>query len=300
MREKVLRAAAELGYQPDLLAQSLRRQMTLSIGFAASDISNPVLAETVTGAERVLREHSYSMLVTDAEGDPELDVAQIDVLRRRRVDGMLLSLTDERDAGTVQALRGLDLPFVLVDRDVPEGVEAPQVRFDHRNGMRAAAEHLWSLGHRHAALIVGGPQRPARERRLGVEEVFQEGGGQLTILSGPFTIEHGMAATTEALAADPRPTALIAAGNLYMRGALRGLREQGVVVGRDISFVGCDDVAVAEFHDPPIALVRRDPRRSGEVAARVLLAALDAAPEPEPGDFDLPTEFVPRPSVTAV
>jgi len=300
MRAKVLEAAAELGYQPDMLAQSLRRQMTMSIGFAASDISNPVLAETVTGAERVLREHSYSMLVTDAEGDSQLDVAHIDVLRRRRVDGMLLSLTDERDPATVEALRSLDLPFVLVDRDIPDEVDARQVRFDHRSGMRAAAEHLWELGHRRVALILGGPQRPARERRLGVEDVLGRSGGDLAILTGPFTIEHGRQAVSEALEADPQPTAIVAAGNLYMRGALRGLRERGLVVGRDISFVGCDDVAVAEFHDPPIALVRRDPRRSGEVAARVLLALLGAGPEPAAGELDLPTEFVPRPSVTAV
>jgi LacI family transcriptional regulator len=300
MRTKVLEAADELGYRPDMLAQSLRRQMTLSIGFSASDISNPVLAETVTGAERVLREHSYSMLVTDAEGDPRLDVAHIDVLQRRRVDGMLLSLTDERDAATVEALRALDLPFVLVDRDVPDGVEARQVRFDHRSGMRAAAEHLWALGHRRAALILGGPQRPARERRLGVEDVFGRPGGELTILPGPFTIEHGRSAVGEALSSGARPTAIVAGGNLYMRGALRGLRDRGLVVGRDVSFVGCDDVAVAEFHDPPIALVRRDPRRSGEVAARVLLALLGAGAEPPADELDLPTEFVPRPSVTAV
>lgn len=300
MREKVMSAVQDLGYRPDMLAQSMRRRTTMSVGFAASDISNPVLAETITGAERTLRAAGYSMLVTDGERDLSIDLANIEVLRQRRVDGLLLSLSDETAPETLELLHDLDMPFVLVDRDVPEDMDVPQVRFDHRRGMRQAAEHLWELGHRRVALVTGGPQRPARERRLGVEDVFAQAGGELTELSGPFTIEHGEQATAEALDASEPPTAIIAGGNLYMRGALRTLRERGLVLGRDVSFVGCDDVAVAEFHDPPVALVRRDPRLSGEVAARVLLAVLTGGPAVEPAELDLPTEYVARPSVGAV
>ena len=299
MRAKVMGAVEDLGYRPDMLAQSMRRQKTLSVGFAASDISNPVLAETITGAERAFSAAGYSMLVTDAEGDPALDVARIDALIQRRVDGLLLSPSDERDPDTLELLRSLEIPFVLVDRYRPRGVRAPEVRFDHRRGMAAAARHLWELGHRRVALIVGGPRRPADERREAVEEVFGAE-GQLTILAGPYTIEHGRNATSEALAAPEPPTAIIAAANLFMHGALRTLRDRGLVLGRDISFVGCDDVAVAEFHDPPIALVRRDTRRIGNVAARVLLAALDAGPEVPRAELMLPTDFVPQPSCAPV
>ena len=298
MRAKVLGAVDDLGYRPDMLAQSMRRRTTMSVGFAASDISNPVLAETVTGAEHVLRGAGYSMLVTDAERDVALDLVNIEVLRQRRVDGLLLSVSDERDPDTRALLADLDIPLVLVDRDVPEGVVAPRVAFDHREGMRQAAEHLWGLGHRRAALISGGPHRPARERRLGVEDVFHRPGGSLEELTGPFTIEFGRAAVARALlAVDPPPTAIIAGGNLTMRGALRELRSMGLVLGRDISFVGCDDVAVAEFHEPPIALVRRNPRLSGEVAARALLRMLTDDDRFPAEDLMLPTEFIARPSV---
>jgi LacI family transcriptional regulator len=295
MRERVMSAVDELGYRPDMLAQSMRRQTTLSVGFTTSDISNPVLAETVTGAERAFSRAGYSMLVTDAEGNPELDVAHIEVLQQRRVDGLLLSLSDERDPATVKTLKALEIPFVLVDRYQPRGSKAPEVRFDHRKGMRAAAEHLWELGHRRVALIVGGPRRPSDERLKGVEEVFAEA-GQLSIFAGPYTIEHGTQATVEALGAADPPTAVIAAANLFMHGSLRALRDRGLVLGRDISFVGCDDVAVAEFHDPPIALVRRDTRHIGDVAARVLLAELGAGPPVHGSELVLPTEFVARPS----
>jgi LacI family transcriptional regulator len=162
-----------------------------------------------------------------------------------------------------------------------------------------AAEHLRELGHRRVAVIVGGPRRPADERREAVEQVFGSD-GQLTILAGPYTIEHGSSATDEALALPEPPTAIIAAANLFMHGALRTLRDRGLVLGRDISFVGCDDVAVAEFHDPPIALVRRDTRLIGEVAARVLLAELGAGPEVPRSELTLTTDFVPQPSCAPV
>lgn len=300
MRENVMAAVAEIGYRPDMLAQSLRRQRTMSVGFVASQISNPVLAETVTGAEHALRSAGYSLLVADAEGDPALDVAQIEVLSQRRVDGVLLSLSDEEDQRTRVALTDLEMPFVLVDRDVPLGLEAPQVRFDHRSGMRAAAEQLWSLGHRRVAMVVGGPRRPARERLAGVQDVFGARGGDVLVLPGPFTSVAGACAVADALAAEPRVTAIIAAGNLLMLGALRTLRERGLVLGRDISFLGCDDVAVAEFHEPPIAVVRRDPQRMGNVAARLLLSELDAGDPPRPEELELSTEFVERPSVAPV
>jgi LacI family transcriptional regulator len=295
MRERVMAAVEAVGYKPDLLAQGLRRRRTMSVGFLASDISNPVLAETITGAERVLRASGYSMLVTDAEGDPALDVENLDLLQQRRVDGLLLALTDESDERIAPVLAALDAPFVLLDRDLPPGLaEAPQVLFDHRAGMREAARHLWDLGHRRVAIISGGPKRPAQERRAGVEEIFGAAGNAVRVLSGPFTSEHGDQAVQALLGSAVPPTAIIASGNLLMIGALRALRERGIRLGQDMSFIGCDDVAVAELHDPPVAVVRRDPRRIGELAAALLLSLLDEGDSPD--ERDLPTSFFARPS----
>lgn len=300
MRENVIRAVEELGYVPDMLAQGLRTQRTMSVGFTISDISNPVLAETITGAERRLRTAGYSLLLTDAESDPERDAADIRLLQQRRVDGMLASVADEQHAGTKAALQEVEVPVVLIDRDRPQGVVGPRVCFEHQSGMRAAAEHLFALGHRHVALIAGGPRRPTRQRRKGVEAVFQRKGANTScrVYEQGLTIEHGVEATRAILALEARPTAVIAAGNQLMHGALRTLHAAGVRIGEEISFVGCDDVAVAEFHDPPIALVRRDTREIGRVAAGLLIDAMSAEPDSDDAypDLVLPTEFVARAS----
>jgi LacI family transcriptional regulator len=296
MRRRVMAAVDELDYSPDLLAQGLRSRTTYSVGFAVANISNPVLAAAVQGAERALRAAGYSLLLTDSGGDPSLDAAQIQLLQRRRVDGLLLSLADEEDPETAAVLRSVDAPIVLVDRDLPAGLTAPRALFDHRRGMRQAGKHLVDLGHRDVALIIGGPRRPARERRKGLESALRRAGARCSVFEGGFSLEHGYQATTEILARSPRPTAIVAGGNLLMHGALRALAEAGVQLGADISFVGCDDVAVAEFHRPAIAVVERNEQAMGEAAAGLLLQALDERRQEPIEDVTLPTEFLDRPS----
>ena len=171
MRQVVMAAVRDLGYQPDMLAQGLRRGKTFSVGFTVSDIANPVLAEIVTGAEKRLREAGYSLLLTNSEGNPELDVEHISLLARRRVDGLILSLAEENHPETVAALGQLTVPVVLVDRDVPPGDRrraAP--RSTTRRGCARRRGTSLGLGHRRFALITGGPERPrasgaARSRR---------------------------------------------------------------------------------------------------------------------------------------
>ena len=302
MRKAVMEAVRELNYRPDMLAQALRLGKTFSVGFTVSDISNYVLAEIVTGAEKRLRAAGYSLLLTNSEGNPQLDVEHILLLERRRVDGLILALADENHPETVEALREVRIPVVLVDRDVPDGSDARCVAFDHALGMRAATAHLLSLGHRSFALITGGPERPARERQRAVEDTLAAAGdgARCTVYSGEFTVDHGRRATAQILASDPRPTAIIAGGNMLMQGALLALRAAQIEVGREISFVGCDDVVVAEVHQPPIAVVRRDMLGIGVAAAELLLADLEPAGGGEDDDRQrqviLPTEFLPRAS----
>lgn len=303
MREAVMRAVGELSYRPDMLAQALRRGKTFSVGFTVSDISNAVLADTATGAEKRLREAGYSLLLTNSEGNPDLDVEHIMLFERRRVDGLILALADEHHPATVAALREVTVPIVLADRNVPEGVRARCVAFDHYTGMSAATAHLLALGHRSFALITGGPERPARERRRAVEETLAAAGvgARCIVYAGHFSPEHGARAMTEILASDPRPTAVVAGGNMLMQGALLALRDSPIELGRDISFVGCDDVVVAALHQPPIAVVRREMPAFGAAAAELLLRDLEGGDGPledygTGAQVILPTEFIPRAS----
>jgi LacI family transcriptional regulator len=296
MTEKVVRAVEELNYRPDILAQSLRRRETLSVGFVVGDISNPLVAEIVTGAESALHANGYSMLLTNSLGDPLLEAAHITLLSRRRVDGLVISTLDETHPEPLAKLRELDIPVVALDRNLPAEIPVSRVLSDHRSGMKAAGLHLLELGHRRIGLIAGTAVRPALERRGGLEDAFAERGLPATYTAdeGVFSVEHGAAAMRRLLDLPEPPTAIIAGGNQLMLGALRVVSERGLRLGRDLSFVGCDDVAITDLYQPPVAVVRRDNFAMGRTGAELLLARLrDDAP---PSDVVLPTEFVARPS----
>ena len=296
MNEKVMRAVEELDYQPDILAQSLRRRETLSVGIVVGDISNPLIAELATGVESTLHTNGYSMLLTNSLGNPLLEAAHIALLAQRRVDGLVISVLDEAHPASLGRLRELEIPIVVLDRNLPADIPVSRVLSDHRSGMKAAGLHLLGLGHRRIGLIAGAAVRPALERRSGLEEAFASYGLAPTYTAdeGVFSVEHGAAAMRRLLDRPEPPTAIIAGGNQLMLGALQVVSDRGLTLGRDLSFVGCDDVAITDLFQPPVAVVRRDNYAMGRTAAELLLERLrDGAP---PSDVVLPTEFVARPS----
>jgi LacI family transcriptional regulator len=300
MRERVMAAVQELEYEPDFLAQSLRRGATLSVGFILNDISNPVQAEVALGAESGLRAAGYSMLLMNSESDPALDAAHVRFLKSRRVDGMLLSLVSDRAEPTIEQLRQLDCPFVVIDRELPPDVGASMVLADHGAGMREAVAHLSGLGHRRIALVAGPTDvRPGYARIEALHAAVAEIGGGLVGLhaSGPFSPEFGQQATSDLLELAEPPTAILAGSNQILIGCLRALVARGIRVGRDLSFVACDDVPLAELYSPPISVIRRETIALGRTAAELLLRRL--ANDTGPETAVIPTRFIARASTAA-
>lgn len=300
MRDRVNQAVEELGYVPDFVAQSLRRQSTRSIGFVVGDISNPLFAQIAQGAESTLRGRGYSMMIANSEGDAANDVAHVRLFSQRRVDAMLLSLASESNDELLALLRDLETPVVVLDRDVPDEIEASVVLSDHRQGMTEAVEHLLDLGHRRIGLINGDAMRPPAERLAALQAVYAKRGLDPTyqVIAGPVSPEQGRTAMRTLLDGPTPPTAVITGANRFLIGALQELRARDVHVGRDLSLISCDEIDVTAIYDPPIAVVARDNREIGRRAGELALAMLD-----EPGTTQrvlLPTTFTPRASCAPV
>jgi LacI family transcriptional regulator len=275
LRERVLRAADELGYEPNLLAQGLRRGATSSVGFVMRDISSPLFSEIALGAEIALRERGYSMLLTNSEGRSELDLAHIRLLRQRRVDGLLLSLADEAHEPTLSELERLRLPVVLIDREVPHPSGLSAVLCDHGAGVRAAAEQLVGRGHRRIGLVAGPlVLRPGRECAQALERFCAgRAGTQAIVEAGPFNEEHGYAASARMLAQPDPPTALIAGSHQILPGVLRALDEAGADASA-IDLVAFDDTPLLPWVARPLGVVSREGTEIGRVGARLLLDLL--------------------------
>lgn len=294
LTQRVLEAARQLGYTPNLLAQGLRRRVTHSIGFVGSDINNPLIASILGGAESVLSVARYSVLLTNSGGDPHVDAERIDVLLQRQVDGLIVLPALEDDADTLAALRRARVPVVLIDRTLPADLPVHYVLSDHYQGIGKATRHLLNAGHRRIALVVGRDVRPSRERIRAAEDAYDALGirRDLVVDSGTLSLEHGEAALERLLSSKRAPTAVILGGNQLLEGALRVIHRRALRLGEQLSLVCCDDLPLSRFHQPPIDAVMRDTRLLGQRAAEVLLDQIEAPHPTEP--IVLPTWFEPR------
>ena len=299
MRNRVMDAVTALGYQPDLIARSLRSGATMTVGFVVGNISNPILSEVVLGAEVRLQEAGYSMLLTNSMNDDSVEARNITLLTQRRVDGLLLAMADERSPAAVAALKASECPLVLVDRELRASdqrhMTVSSVRFRHAEGMQEAVRHLASLGHRRVGLV-NGPLgvRPARARSATLRGEARRLGLDATVRNGSFTAEHGFDATLALLTSTTPPTALIAGSNQILVGVLGAVRQLGLEIPRHLSLVTVDAVPLSAFTNPPLATVHRDNHEIGSAAAGLLLELLAKMP---PRVVEIPTTYRPTESV---
>lgn len=299
MQQRVLKAAGSLGYEPHFIAQSLRRGVTHTFGFLVGDLSNPVFADIIRGAEDFARAHGYAVMLTNSEGESRLDAEHLRLFLRRRVDGIILSTVEMGSTEISPALMNPAVPLVVLDRDIPKHSRVSTVYADHASGMRDATSHLIRRGHRSIALVSGSEQlRPARERRRGFRAAFESAGlkpSEVFIRVGSFRPEFGREETARLLALADPPSAIIAGSNRLLTGVLEAIHAAGRTVGHDLALVSCDDVDLARLYRPAISVVLRDTYQMGQVACELLIERV-ASPDAPIRSVTLPTQFDARAS----
>ncbi len=297
MREKVEAAAKELGYEPDMLAQSMRTGSTQTVGFVLRDISNPLFANIARRCEQELRANGYSMLITSSDGDEKVEARNLSLLRRRRVDGIICSLVSEDSDDTRAALSSTRTPVVLIDREV-RGLAAGAVVCDHYAGVRQATRELLSRGHRRVALVSGTMSvRSTRERLRGYEAAHQEAGVPVNpryLALGGFDQAFAKTEVQRLLSGVEPPTALLTGGISSTAGALQAMRQLRLVVGEDVAVVVLDEWPLFDMLAPGFSSVSRDSDEMGTAAARLLLDMLHGEPA---RTITIDTVFTPRESL---
>jgi DNA-binding LacI/PurR family transcriptional regulator len=270
-RERVLQAASELGYEPNLLARGLVSSRSYTLAVIVPDLSNPFFTEVISGAERVAAQAGYGVLLCDTRETPlERHLA---ALRARMVDGVVV------DAGGA-ALVGEALSGVrAVVLDDPGGAH-PGVATDAGSAGRQAAEHLLQLGHRDLAYIGPASERYTfRMRERGWSQALKAAGIEIRsdrLRRAAPTVAGGAQAMRALLSAPTRPTAVFCANDLCALGALKASLTAGLEVPGDISIVGCDDIEMARVVTPELTTVRVPARALGARATRLLLEGIEA------------------------
>ena len=301
-RERVNRAIAELGWSPSIAAQAMRGVSTRMVGFIFSDIRNPLYSAMVKGAEDVLTQHGYLLMVASSDGLPEREIALIELFARRKADGLLFTIEEEGNAAVKQALGAAKVPTVMLERELAPAI--PAVGADHYNGTKQATEYLLSLGHRRIALISGGrTNRVGRDRLRGFREAHQNAGVQLDeqlLRLDSFSTDYSFRQTQLLLALEQPPTAMIAAGMHLLGGILPAIRVKGLRIPQDISLVASNDTLLAQLATPAISVIRYDAYSLGREAALLLLQQLKGEVTSQQAvRVELPTEFLMRESCAA-
>ncbi len=303
LRARVEKAMADLGYEPDATAQAMRTRTTRTIACAVRDSSIPEFATFTRAAEAIIRDAGYTLMLANTDEDTAQELDLIKVLGRRRVDGLLMTRSDDSDPAVGAALARLGVPVVYIDRDADEGADA--VVLDHRRGMRAAIDHLVDGGHDRIALVTGRPSmRPARERLAGFEAALAGRGRPIhrhLVAAESFYPEQGFGRVLQMLDGQAPPTAIIAGGMALLPAVLRAVRLRGLTVGHDIAVIAGCDSELAELATPAVTAIRWDIPAWGRRAAELLLEKL-SMPEPPTGpgrEILLPTELIIRQSSCA-
>lgn len=270
-RKRVLRAAEDLEYRPNILARGLVLQRSYAIGVLIPNLANPFFTEVVGGAERVAAGQGYAVLLCDTSETPA--EKHVEALRSRVVDGVIIDAVGVA-ALAEGALNGMNV--VLVDEPSEKW---PHVVSDARAAGRLAAEHLLGLGHNR--LGFAGPASdvyPLRMRERGFFGALRAAGVQPVskwVLRVPANVTGGMTAMRTLLSETPRPTALFCANDLLALGALKAALTAGVRVPEQLSIVGCDDIEMARVVTPELTTIAIPAREMGARAARLLLRRLE-------------------------
>lgn len=273
-RARVLEAIEQTGFVRSTAAHQLRVGKSRTVGVVLLDIANPFFAEMVRGAESVLRDKGYVLMVCSTDESTEREHRYLRVLEEHRVDGLLIAPV-ERDLKSVAALASRGIPTVLLDRD-PGSLDLCSVTVDDVRGGELAANHLMELGHEVIALVNGPLSiRQCADRRDGARRALRLAGRPLATLCeisvNALTVDHGEEAVGPLLASTPRPTAVMCANDLLALGVLRGLSNAGVNVPQEMALVGYDDVAFASMLSPALTSVRQPKYELGASAAELLL-----------------------------
>lgn len=266
----------ELGYQPNILARSLRSGVTKMLGLIVPDASNLFFAEIARKIEDIGFNHGYSVVLCNSDNDPTKQTSYVNTLIERKVDGVIIISSGDTpdDLNRLVANR---IPVVVADRDVSLQM-GDVVLIDNEKGGYDATAHLVSLGHKRIACISGpNDLTPSRQRVDGYLRCLKENGIKADkglIEMGRFDFLSGKQSMARLLALEERPSATFVANDMMAIGAMAAAYEAGIAVPEELSIIGFDDIGLASVSTPALTTMAQPIDGLAEEATRLLFARL--------------------------
>lgn len=273
LRERVEAAIRKLSYRPNLLARSLAKQKTLTIGMIVPDIANPFFPMVVRGAEDAAQKHGYNLLLCNSDDTQIKEESALELLLSKRVDGILLTKAAcELSPWLWQMMQEMKVPAVLVMRTYPK-ISKDAIITDDYQGAYEAVCHLARAGRKRIGLI-GGPMKVSngKARWQGFHDALKSNGltyDASLVVEGDYRMESGYRGGN--LLLSHRPDGVYVANYLMTVGLLKAAEEMGLRCPEDFGLVSFDDYPWLGIFHPRLTTVELPKYQLGYEAAELLL-----------------------------
>jgi LacI family transcriptional regulator len=298
---RVIKVAEQLGYRPNPIARGLKTAKSGTVGIVIPDLMNPLFPPIVRGIEEVLEPAGYSGLIVNTDNDPGREQWQIELLRSRQVEGLIVA-TARVDHPMMEQLHREGVVMVMVNRR-PEGVDVPSITPDDAAGVELAVRHLADLGHTRIAHVAG-PQTTstgvgrARAFRAAVRDLALDDDPSLVTTTESWSEDAGAQGLRRLLDSGAEFTAIFAGNDLIALGCYDVFRERGIDCPAEMSVVGFNDMPFLDKLRPPLTTIAIPHQQIGAEAARLLLDAIADQTRPSRSVM-LPPSLVVRESTAA-
>jgi LacI family transcriptional regulator len=280
---RVLRAAEDLGYRPNIVSRSLRTGTTHTLGFISDTVATtPFAGNLIKGALEAARDRDHLLLIAETEGDPMLEQELLEAMVDRQVDGIVLASMYTRRIAVPKLLKSR--AAVLLNAVPARPAHLTSVIPDELAAGRTAAETLITAGHRGGIYLVGAGPKPTQgpkpaggvaavERLAGIKAAFRDAGLKAAgaVACVEWQPELGYAAVRKLIEQGARLGALICFNDRLALGAYNALAEAGLAVPSDVSVVSFDDDPIASWVQPQLTTIAIPHYELGRKSIELLL-----------------------------
>jgi len=299
LAKRVWKAVEELGYFPSTQARALVSGRSRIFGLIVSEITNPFFPEIVHVFEETALQHNYEILLTSTVHDTERMKIAVRRMLEHRVEGVAV-MTFGMEESLLDDLKLRKVPLVFVDVG-PQRPHVSNIRIEYLLGIRQAVQHLAALRHERIAFITGPlTLKSAVARRDAFLQSMKEIGMAVDpelVVEGNHTLNGGEQAFEKLLALPSPPTAVLCSNDMTAIGVMRKSYAKGIVIPRDLSLIGFDNIRITQYMSPPLTTIEMSQTELARIAFRALLEDVQRnTPNPKGTEYLLKTALVLRES----
>jgi LacI family transcriptional regulator len=300
---RIRKIAARLAYSPNLNARSLKTSRSHLLGVVVPDLTNPLFPPVIRGIDDTIGGQGFSSVIVNTDNDLQREAQQVQALRVRQVDGLLVC-TAMLEHPLFQQLQEEKFPLVFLIRTLADP-SVSSVTGEDGAGIAMAVDHLVQLGHTNIAHLAGPQDNSAAVRRRRAYEMAMRDHGlpvddNLISFADRFQETEGAVAAERLLDGNPSLTAIVAGNDLLALGTYDVLAARNLRCPDDVSVIGFNDMPFLERISPPLTSVGVPRYEIGVQGARLLLEALTSPKTFRPRAVRLPVELVVRESTRAI